>query len=55
MALQSLGMNVDITSDHQVAESCKEILSKFGRIDVLINNVANDPKVTVEENGNNLF
>ena len=51
--VQSLGMKVDITSEHQVAESCKEILSRFGKIDVLINNAANDPKVTVEENGKN--
>ena len=28
--VKSLGLNIDITSEHQVAESCKEILSNFG-------------------------
>jgi NAD(P)-dependent dehydrogenase (short-subunit alcohol dehydrogenase family) len=36
---------VDITNEKEVEENCKKIILKFGRIDGLINNAANNPKV----------
>jgi NAD(P)-dependent dehydrogenase (short-subunit alcohol dehydrogenase family) len=41
----SLGLVVDITQPDEIAEALKKILTAFGRIDVLINNAANNPKV----------
>ena len=43
--VKSLGLVVDITSEKQVSQCCRSMLKKFGRIDVLINNAANNPKV----------
>jgi len=46
---RSLGLEVDMTNAYEVGESLKLVLNKFGRLDVLINNAANNPKV--ESNG----
>lgn len=40
----SIGMGVDITSPNQVSNASSEIIQKFGKIDILINNAANNPK-----------
>ncbi len=40
-----LGLAVDITSEHSIEGAEKAILAEFGRIDILINNAANNPKV----------
>jgi NAD(P)-dependent dehydrogenase (short-subunit alcohol dehydrogenase family) len=45
----SLGIACDITQESSVSEARDQILNKFGRIDILINNAANNPKV---ESGN---
>jgi NAD(P)-dependent dehydrogenase (short-subunit alcohol dehydrogenase family) len=42
---QAAGFAVNITQEDAVANVCKQVLSKFGRVDVLINNAANNPKV----------
>ena len=42
---------VDITDENQVKACCEHILSKFGHIDGLVNNAANNPKI--EANGVN--
>ena len=47
------GYAVDITQEKQVASNCLAILERFGRIDGLINNAANNPKV--ENNGEENF
>ena len=39
------GYSVDITDESAVNENCTEILRVFGKIDGLINNAANNPKV----------
>ncbi len=44
-SVHSIGLKVDITSEKQVKDSCKKIISKFGRVDSLINNAANNPKM----------
>jgi len=51
--VKSIGLKVDITSEQKVSEICKGILNRFGKIDILINNAANDPKVSVEGKGKN--
>lgn len=40
-----LGVKVDITSKEEVQALCSVVLERYGRIDILINNAANDPKV----------
>ncbi len=39
------GMEVDITSPEAVKSRLKEVLAIFGKVNILINNAANDPKV----------
>ena len=39
------GYAVDITDEKKVNENCIEILKKYGKIDGLVNNAANNPKV----------
>ena len=46
---ESLGLTCDITCEASLKNARQEILEKFGRIDILINNAANNPKV---EDGN---
>ncbi|MGE5053079.1 MAG: SDR family oxidoreductase [Acidobacteriota bacterium] len=46
---ESLGINADITSEASLENARAQIREKFGRLDILINNAANNPKV---EGGN---
>lgn len=39
------GMKIDITAKDNVTKALSEIIGKFNRVDILINNAANDPKV----------
>lgn len=39
------GMECDVTCEDQVKQACNDILSTYGKVDVLINNAANNPKV----------
>lgn len=48
----SCGFAVDITSEFQVKEISEVILKKYGRIDGLVNNAANNPKVEINSNIN---
>jgi len=41
----SIGLKVDITEEIEVHDSCQYIISKYGKIDGLVNNAANNPKV----------
>ena len=43
--VDALGYAVDITQEQEVASNYLAILERFGRIDGLINNAANNPKV----------
>ena len=51
--VKSLGISVDIISEEQVSQACKLIVDKFGKVDVLINNAANNPKVESNKEGKN--
>jgi NAD(P)-dependent dehydrogenase (short-subunit alcohol dehydrogenase family) len=42
---ECLGISADITSEKSLQEARDVIMAKFGRIDILINNAANNPKV----------
>jgi len=44
-----LGMDVDITDPENVKTGVNEVLKTLHRIDILINNAANDPKVAPDE------
>jgi NAD(P)-dependent dehydrogenase (short-subunit alcohol dehydrogenase family) len=48
---ECLGLAADITSEESLFQVRDAILDKFGRIDILINNAANNPKVEAEPQG----
>lgn len=39
------GYTVDVSNEKNVKRSCDEIINKYGKIDGLINNAANNPKI----------
>lgn len=43
--VEVLGLHCDITRKQAISECLREIVEKYGRIDGLVNNAANDPKV----------
>jgi NAD(P)-dependent dehydrogenase (short-subunit alcohol dehydrogenase family) len=43
--VEAMGLATDITCEASLEEARSQILEKFGRVDVLINNAANNPKV----------
>jgi NAD(P)-dependent dehydrogenase (short-subunit alcohol dehydrogenase family) len=43
------GLDVDITSREAVREAFDQVLARFNRADILINNATNDPKVTTAD------
>lgn len=43
--IECLGLATDITNERSVSDARGQIMSRFGRIDILINNAANNPKV----------
>ena len=51
--VKSVGYSVDITNEASVSTNAKTIIAKFGRIDGLINNAANNPKM--EDNSSKNF
>jgi NAD(P)-dependent dehydrogenase (short-subunit alcohol dehydrogenase family) len=48
---ECLGLAADITSEESLLQVRDAILDKFGRIDILINNAANNPKVEADPQG----
>src|SRR5580658_663630 len=48
---ECLGLAADITSEESLLDVRDAILKKFGRIDILINNAANNPKVEADSKG----
>jgi len=47
-ATPASGWRVDITRESEVKENCAAVLDRYGRIDGLVNNAANNPKVEDE-------
>jgi NAD(P)-dependent dehydrogenase (short-subunit alcohol dehydrogenase family) len=44
-SVECKGFSVDITNEQQIAENANSLASIFGKIDGLVNNAANNPKV----------
>ena len=44
-SIQALGLTTDVTQPRAIASALSKTLEAFGRVDILINNVANNPKV----------
>ena len=49
----AIGFAIDITNEQAIANNVKLLIGKFGKIDGLVNNAANNPKV--EENSDKNF
>ena len=49
--VNAMGFVADITQPADVETIRKEVLSRFGRVDILINNAANNPKVEAGDSG----
>src|SRR5438874_13631284 len=45
LGAKALAVTADITDPKSVREACATVLSKLGRVDILINNAANNPKI----------
>ena len=45
----ALAFGVDITRRDEIAQALNEVLKTFGRVDILINNAANNPKVEARD------
>lgn len=43
--VQALGLACDITREESIAAACAQVMADCGRVDILINNAANNPKV----------
>ena len=43
--IQSVGFAIDITDETAIENNVKQLIEKFGKIDGLVNNAANNPKV----------
>lgn len=52
-SIGSIGYKVDITNESEVKKNAEEVFTKFGKIDALVNNAANNPKV--ENKSDQLF
>jgi len=42
---KAIGFAIDITDEEKIEQVCNIIIAEFGKVDVLINNAANNPKV----------
>jgi len=49
----AIGASVDVTNEDAVLNNCNQLLEKYGKIDGLVNNAANNPKI--EENDEKNF
>ena len=51
-SVSAVGMSVDITNEQAIIDNCHKIINQFGKIDGLVNNAANNPKVEQSEDKN---
>ncbi|HEV2620069.1 MAG TPA: SDR family oxidoreductase [Acidobacteriaceae bacterium] len=49
--VECIGLAMDITDEATIIEACSQVLARFGRVDILINNAANNPKVEDQKAG----
>lgn len=50
--IPSAGYAVDITRETEIRDNCQAVLERFGKIDALVNNAANNPKVENQDGKN---
>ena len=50
--VRASGYKVDITEENEVKKNCNNILKKYGKIDGLINNASNNPKLENDQINN---
>ena len=50
--VDSIGFSIDITNEKMIENNVKQLIEKFGKIDGLVNNAANNPKVEDIKNVN---
>ncbi|MBT5825980.1 MAG: SDR family oxidoreductase [Gammaproteobacteria bacterium] len=50
--IDSVGFAIDITDEKAIENNVKQLMKKFGKIDGLVNNAANNPKVEDSKNVN---
>jgi len=48
---EAVGVAADITSPAAISKLCEDIMARHGRVDILINNAANNPKVEAGTSG----
>lgn len=48
--VECIGLTADITNEQSIVDANRHIVEKFGHIDILINNAANNPKVENAKN-----
>jgi NAD(P)-dependent dehydrogenase (short-subunit alcohol dehydrogenase family) len=51
-SVAAIGMSVNITNEQAISDSCNEIIEQYGKIDGLVNNAANNPKVEQSDDKN---
>ena len=44
-SVNASGFSVDITDELEIEKNCAHLIEKYGKIDALVNNAANNPKV----------
>jgi NAD(P)-dependent dehydrogenase (short-subunit alcohol dehydrogenase family) len=49
--VECIGLAMDITDEATIVKACGQVLARFGRVDILINNAANNPKVEDQKPG----
>jgi NAD(P)-dependent dehydrogenase (short-subunit alcohol dehydrogenase family) len=50
--VESVGFSVDITNEKQIEKNVNQIIDRYGKIDGLVNNAANNPKVECSKDKN---
>lgn len=50
--VEAVGFTVDITNECEIEENANNVMKRFGRIDGLVNNAANNPKVEDQDGKN---
>lgn len=53
--VDAFGIKVDITKKGEVENLLKTVKNRFGRIDILINNAANNPKIMSQDSSSSRF
>lgn len=48
--VSAMGLKVDVTKEKEIILACRKIVKNFGKIDGLVNNAANNPKIELAKN-----